>query len=95
MLFFGDQLAVILATIFGRGTLGVLAKETAEVIAVCKPAACGDIFDFKIVAFQQLARVFESRLGQVFVEPHVANLLKEVGKVVRRDVERLRDGFTG
>ena len=60
MLFFGGQLAVILATIFGRGAFGVLAKETAEVIAVCKPTACGDIFDFNIVAFQQLARVFGS-----------------------------------
>ena len=82
MLLFGDQLAVVLASIFGRGTFGVLAKETAEVIAVCKPAACGDIFDFKIVAFQQLARVFQTRLCQAFVEPYVTNLLKEVGKVV-------------
>jgi hypothetical protein len=73
MLFFGDQLAVILAAIFGRGAFGVLAKETAEVVAVRKSAACGDIFDFKIVAFQQLARVFETRLCQVFIEPDVAN----------------------
>ena len=82
MLFFGDQLAVILATIFGGGAFGVLAKETAEVVAVRKSATYGDIFDFKIVAFQQLARVFQTRLCQVFVEPYVTNLLKEVGKVV-------------
>lgn len=61
MLLFGDQLAVVLASIFGRGTFGVLAKETAKVVAVRKSAACGDIFNFEIVAFQQLTRMFQAR----------------------------------
>lgn len=61
MLFFGDQLTVVLTSIFGRGTFGVLAKETAKVVAVRKSAAWGDIFNFEIVAFQQLARMFQAR----------------------------------
>ncbi len=93
MLFFGDKLAVILATIFGRGTLGVLAKEATKVVAVRKSAACGNIFNFEIVAFQQLACMFQPRLCQILVEPHVADLLKEMGKVIRLDVERLCHGF--
>ena len=69
MLFFGDQLAVILTTIFGRGALGVLTKETAKVIAVGKSAACGDIFNFEVIAFQQLAGVFQTGLRRYSLNP--------------------------
>ena len=45
------QLAVILAAILGGGTLGILAKQTAEIVAVDKTAGVSDIFDFHVVAF--------------------------------------------
>lgn len=83
MLLFGDQLAVILASIFGRGTFSVLAKETAKVVTVRKSAACSDIFDFKLVAFKKLTRVLEACLRKIFVEPHAACFLKKMRKVVR------------
>ena len=95
MLFFGDQLAVILTTIFGRGALGVLTKETAKVVAVGKSAACGDIFNFEVIAFQQLARVFQTGLRQLFIEPDVPGLLKKVREIVRGNIKCPGNGIPG
>lgn len=46
MLVFGSELAVILAAVLGRGAFGMFTKEAAEVVAVCKAAAGGNVFDF-------------------------------------------------
>ncbi len=72
----------------------MFAKQAAEVVAVHKTASCGDILDFEIVAFKQLSGMFKSGLGQVFIESDTANFLKEMGKIVWGDVERLRHRFT-
>lgn len=78
MLVFGSQLAVILAAVFRRGAFGMFTKEATEVVAVCKAAAGGNVFDFQVITLEQLARVFQTRLGQVFIEPHVPGLLKQM-----------------
>lgn len=83
MLVFGGKLAVILAAVFRRRALGVLAKQAAKVVAVRKAAVRGDIFNFQIVAFEQLSGMLETGSGQVFIEPHAADLLKQMRKVVR------------
>ena len=95
MLFFGSQLAVILTAIFRGRALGVFAKEAAKVVAVHKSANGSNVFDFEIIPLEQLTRVLQTCLRQIFVEPHVACVLKKMRKVIWRNIKCLRDRFTG
>ncbi len=50
----------------------MLAKQTAEIVTVRKAALRSNIFDFQIVAFEQLPGMFETGCGQEFIESHAA-----------------------
>ncbi|MNU00970.1 hypothetical protein D3C72_2442270 [compost metagenome] len=78
-----------MAAILRRGTLGVLAKQAAEIVAVDKSAGVRHLFHLHVIAFEQVLRLLQPHVIEIFVKPNPTSLLEQMRKVIGRDIKRL------